>query len=352
MIRTYLHSSVCFLALIFVLSVSLPAVAKKKEEAKPERIVFPQPPAVPVIEYVGSIKKASDVTGKKKSFFKFLVGEEERERQLIAPTAVAIGPRDVFYVVDQQLDGVVIIDQGKKTFELFKGTGTAPLKHPVGVAVASDGTLFVSDTQAQAVMVYGPEGNFRSAWGGKDVFVRPTALAISAQGDKLAVCDTRDHKVVVLSTSNGEVLHIINENPQDDPERAFNLPYTVAYDEEDYLYVSDYLNFRIQVYDPDGAFELAFGEAGDRPGNLNRPRGLAAIAASGVIFEVDGAFQLVQMFNMDGELLMWFGSGGEGLAQFSLPSGMGLRGDLLAITDTMNGRIQLFRFLGPPDPAG
>lgn len=349
MIRNCCHASVCLLALILALSISLPAAAKKKEEAKPERIVFPQPPAVPVIEYVGSIKKATDVTGKKKSFLKFLVGEEEREPQLIAPTAVAIGPRDVLYVVDQQLDGVVIIDREKKAFELFKGTGAAQLKQPVGVAVASDGTLYVSDAQAQAVLVYGPDKNLRNAWGGKDVFVRPTALAISTQEDRLAVCDTRGHKVVVLSTSNGEILHIINENPEDDPERAFNLPYTVAFDEENYLYVSDYLNFRIQVYDPDGAFEMAFGEAGDRPGNLNRPRGLAAIASSGVIFEVDGAYQLVQMFNMDGELLMWFGSSGAGPAQFSLPSGIGLRRDLLAIADTMNGRIQLFRFLGSPD---
>ncbi len=96
---------------------------------------------------------------------------------------------------------------------------------------------------------------------------------------------------------------------------------------------------------------MAFGQAGDLPGNLNRPRGLGAIAGDGVIFEVDGAFQLVQMFNMDGELLMWFGSPGEGPAQFSLPSGMGLRNGLLAVADTMNGRVQLFRFLGAPKTA-
>jgi DNA-binding beta-propeller fold protein YncE len=334
---------------MLALAVALPANAKKRKEVpKPVRIVFPPPPATPVIEYLGEIRRATDVTGKKKSFLKFLVGEEEREPQLIAPTAVAIGPRDVMYVIDQRLNGIVIIDREKKTFQLFTGTGSGILQEPVGVAVGPDGTFFVSDAKARAVYVYDADGSFRTAWGGKKVFVRPTALAVTAKGDRLAVCDTRDHKVVVVDTSSGEVLYILNEQPKDDPERAFNLPYTVAFDEEGYLYVSDYLNFRIQVFDPDGAFEMAFGQAGDLPGSLNRPRGLAAVAAEDVIFEVDGAFQLIQMFNMDGELLMWFGSPGEGPAQFSLPSGLALRNDLLVVADTMNGRVQMFRFLGAP----
>jgi DNA-binding beta-propeller fold protein YncE len=129
----------------------------------------------------------------------------------------------------------------------------------------------------------------------------------------------------------------------------------VAYDEEDYLYVSDFLNFRIQVFDPAGDLELVFGQIGDRPGDLNRPRGLAVDAAAGVIFEVDGAFQLVQMFNLDGEILMWFGGPGSGPGEFDLPSGIARRGDLLAVADTLNSRVQVFRFLGPPDrssPAG
>ena len=77
-------------------------------------------------------------------------------------------------------------------------------------------------------------------------------------------------------------------------------------------------------------------------------RGLAADAANGVLYQVDGAFQLVQMFNLDGEVLMWFGEPGSGPGQFSLPSGIALRDDLLVVADTLNHRLQLFRFLGSP----
>ena len=121
-----------------------------------------------------------------------------------------------------------------------------------------------------------------------------------------------------------------------------------TFDAEGYLYVSDYLNFRIQVFDPAGDLDLIFGSAGDNPGDLNRPRGLVADAANGVLYEVDGAFQLVQMFNLDGELLMWFGEPGQGPGQFSLPSGIAMRGKLLVVADTLNHRIQLFRFIGAP----
>ena len=91
-----------------------------------------------------------------------------------------------------------------------------------------------------------------------------------------------------------------------------------------------------------------FGQIGDRPGDLNRPRGLAVDSTAGVIFEVDGAYQLVQMFNLDGEILMWFGGPGTGPGGFDLPSGIARRGNLLAVADTLNSRVQVFRFLGPP----
>jgi DNA-binding beta-propeller fold protein YncE len=216
------------------------------------------------------------------------------------------------------------------------------------VAVAEDGTLYVSDTQAQAVFAYDAALGFKTAFGGLGVFVRPTALALSSDGTRLAICDTKRHAVDVIAVPSGSAVFTLGGREHSDREGEFNFPVAAAFDDQGYLYVSDYLNFRIQVFDPAGDLDLVFGSAGDRAGDLNRPRGLAADAGNGVLYEVDGAFQLVQMFNLDGELLMWFGEPGSGPGQFSLPSGIAFRGDLLAVADTLNRRVQLFRFVGPP----
>ena len=313
------------------------------------RVQFPPFPAEPVIEWVATYATLSDVGGGQSKWQRAITGETQREPALLAPTAVAIGPDNTLYVVDQELDGVVIIDPRAKRFDLFHGAGRGVLRSPVGVAVAEDGAVYVSDALARAVHVFDAGLNFRASLGGPQLFTHPTSLALSADGAQLAVCDTVAHTIHVIDAHRGDVLLTLGGAPQSGREGEFHSPYAVAYDEEGYLYVSDYLNFRIQVFDPAGDLELVFGQIGDRPGDLNRPRGLAVDAGAGVIFEVDGAFQVVQMFNLDGEILMWFGDPGTGPGGFDLPSGIALRGDLLAVADTLNSRVQVFRFLGPPD---
>ena len=315
---------------------------------RPSAFVFPAAPADPVVEWVASYAKRSDVDPRHHKLRRVLVGEEEREPTLLAPTAVAIGPDNTLFVVDQELRGVVLINAETPRFEIFQGTARAPLAEPIGVAVAEDGTLYVSDARTGVVYVYDAELRMRTVLGASENFLRPTGLALSADGGRLAVCDTRAHKVYVLNTGDGSTLFELGGNGQGSEAETFNFPVAAAFDEQDYLYVADYLNFRIQVFDGAGDFDMTFGQVGDRPGDLNRPRGLNADSANGVVYEVDAAFQLVQMFNLDGELLMWFGSPGEGPAQFSLPTGFGLRVNLLAVTDTLNHRVQLFRFLRSP----
>lgn len=319
------------------------------EQQKPTgRIVFPPPPAEPVIEWVGTFGRASDVGAGQGSLSKILIGKEQLEAALVAPTAVAIAPDERIFTVDQRLDSIVILDRAKKRFDLFHGEGSGSLSQPIGLAFGPDGTLFVSDAAAKAVYAYDPGLQFKLAFGGPKVFARPTGVAVSPDGKRLAVCDTPKNQVRILSTSDGKVLKTLGGEHGGDKPDELSSPYAVTFDDDGFLYVSDYLNFRIQIFGPDGSLEGSWGRAGDSPGDLNRPRGLNVDSARGILYEVDGAFQLVQMFNLDGELLMWFAGPGDGPGQLSLPSGISRRGDLIAIADTMNRRVQLFRFLGAP----
>ena len=313
----------------------------------PSRVVFPPGPAPAVIEWVASIRKLADIDPGRGKWKRILVGEDEKVPALKAPTAVAIGPDETLYVVDRRAGGLAVVNVKKKRFEIWKGQGSGQLAEPIGVAVSEAGDLYVSDATHRAVFVFDAGLKFRTVFSPVK-FRRPTALALSPGGAKLAVCDTAGHRIYLLDARDGKLLKTLGKGERSGEEGSFHTPVAVAFDEQGFLYVADYLNFRIQVFDTEGSVELVFGRAGDRPGDVNRPKSVSADSSAKVIFEVDAAFQLVQMFNFDGELLMWFGGPGDGPAQFQLPSGMGRRGSLLAIADTLNSRVQLFRFLGPP----
>lgn len=321
-------------------------VPEKKKAAG--RVVFPPPPSQPVVEWVGSYGKASDVGAGQGSLSKILVGKEQLEAALVAPTGIAIAPDESLFVVDQRLSSLVILDRARKRFDVFRGEGMGSLAKPIGLAFGPDGTLFVSDATAKAVYAYDRALRFKSAYGGAKVFGRPTGVAVSPDGKRLAVCDSPKNRVHIFSVSDGKLLRTLGSERGGDGPDQLSSPYAVAFDDEGFLYVSDYLNFRIQVFGPDGNLEGTWGHAGDSPGDIDRPRGLNVDSKRGVVYEVDGAFQLVQMFNLDGELLMWFAAPGDGPGQLSLPSGISRRGDLIAVADTMNGRVQLFRFLAVP----
>jgi hypothetical protein len=345
--RTIRPSTAPAAVLLFSLAFSASAADPKQVAS---RVVFPPGPAPAVVEWVASVQKLSDIDPSRGRWKKILVGEGEKEPRLVAPTAVAIGSDETLYIVDRRAGGLAIVNVKKKRFEIWKGDGSGRLTEPVGVAVNDTGDLYVSDATNRAIYVYDAGLKFRAAFAPVK-FERPTALALTADGASLAVCDTSGHRIYVLDAKDGKVLRTFGKGERSTEEGSFHTPVAVSYDQQGFLYVADYLNFRVQVIDPEGGVELAFGKAGDRPGDLNRSRGIAADAFAKVIYVVDGAFQLVQMFNFDGELLMWFGGPGAGAAEFSLPSGMARRASLLAVTDTLNGRIQLFRFLGTPTPS-
>jgi len=83
--------------------------------------------------------------------------------------------------------------------------------------------------------------------------------------------------------------------------------------------VSDTTNFRISIFDLKGNFINTFGEAGKKPGEFARPKGID-IDRDGRIYVVDSAFQNVQVFNKDFKLLLFMFSPGGELHNINLPA--------------------------------
>jgi sugar lactone lactonase YvrE len=87
------------------------------------------------------------------------------------------------------------------------------------------------------------------------------------------------------------------------------------------------------------------GSAGDLPGYMSRPKGLA-LDSEDHLYIVDAQFELVQIFDPHGVLLLSFGGEGSGPGEFWLPAGIHIDpSDRIWIADTYNRRVQVFQYL-------
>jgi sugar lactone lactonase YvrE len=102
------------------------------------------------------------------------------------------------------------------------------------------------------------------------------------------------------------------------------------------------MNFRVQELDEHFTFVRALGGLGDGPGDLPRSKGLA-VDAQGTLWVVEGAFDVVQAFDGQGELIAVFGGRGTDDGHLWLPAGLAIGADgKLYVADTWNGRVQVF----------
>ena len=97
-----------------------------------------------------------------------------------------------------------------------------------------------------------------------------------------------------------------------------SLPWGLACDAGDNVYVADFGNDAIKKYSPDGAFLAAFGSSGRGEGQFTRPAGVA-VAHDGYVYVADWGNERVQVLDADGnfvQLLRGEGSISEWAANF------------------------------------
>lgn len=323
-------------AILFALAS---ACASSPKDSRTEQLVYPLPPEEPRILYVTSHRGEGDF--RKPSFLDRLFGKP--------PDAGLYKPNDVFvrdgrvYITLAGRQSVIILDLKKESVSYLGESGRGALKLPMGIAVDSDGTVYVADAKLKRVMVYGSDGSVKATIGKKDEFVNPIGVALNDQLRRVYVADTRAH-VVKAYNLDGESLFQFGRAGAKDGE--FSFPTYLAVDRRtNNLYVVDTNNFRIQVFDADGRFLRKFGHVGDGPGMFSRPKGIG-IDSEGHVYVVDAAFNNFQVFDGVGRILMSVGNLGTRPGSFQLPAGLFVDDqDKVYVVDSVNRRVQVFQYL-------
>jgi tripartite motif-containing protein 71 len=187
--------------------------------------------------------------------------------------------------------------------------------------------------------------------GGKPDFDGPMSAAFGKNG-RIYVADTGNNRIVVFNR-NGRYIRQFGELglAKPAPEEVFswkpgrfNYPTDVATDDEGNVYVADFRNDQIQVFDPDGRFLRVFPDRDKQVGTGAAGQGGTGIAVTSLA--VDGervyatdAFQVV-VFGREGEVLGQFGKPGSGPTDFDRPNGIAIGPDsTVAVSDSNHGRV-------------
>lgn len=318
-----------------------PSTGAASPAAERTTLVWPKPPEHPRIRYAGTIRGHAD-TGATNDFatslFNLVIGR--REFQIEQPHGVTEDRQGRLYVVDSRLRGVHIFDLKKGTHRIFPDQPVEGFLTPLDVAVSDDGRIFVSDSEAGIVHVFSDLGKRYEGHFGTDQMERPTGLALTARSRDLIVCDTLGSRLAIYDPRTLKLKRIVGG--KGDGRRGFNYPTAVTVGRGGRIYVTDSLNFRVQILSSDYRFVGRFGTAGDAPGHFARPKGIAT-DRDGNIYVVDALFDNVQIFDPEGRLLMAFGSPGSKAGELWLPTGIYIDPqDRIYVADSYNQRLQIF----------
>jgi DNA-binding beta-propeller fold protein YncE len=237
---------------------------------------------------------------------------------------------------------VNVYDPRENKHFVFPEKGTSFI-FPVDVAVDTKGTVFVTDSKEAVVKVFKDRGRHFVREIGKNFLQRPTGIAVNENTGELLVVDTLSSEVIRydLDTYNYKG----RMGTEGNKPGLLHYPISISVSQNGNIIVSDSLNFRVQVFSPDGVFQHTFGGPGNAPGYFARPKGVAT-DSDGNIYVVDALFDNVQMFDSNGRMLMAFGSPGYGYGNFWLPSGIFIdSNDRIYVSDTYNKRVQVFQYL-------
>ncbi|HEY2536534.1 MAG TPA: hypothetical protein VGI24_06075 [Solirubrobacteraceae bacterium] len=231
------------------------------------------------------------------------------------------------------------------------GSEAGKLKNPWGVAVNSEGKLWVVDSANSRVEEFSSSGSYIAKFGeagtGTGKLKEPEGIALDSAGD-IWVADTGNNRLEEFSASGAYITSVGSLGTEAGKLKA---PAALTFDAKGNPWVADTGNNRVEKFSKEGTCASKvgtpecvskFGVSGSEPGQLSEPKGIA-IDAGEHVWVADTGNNRVQEFSTSGVLLKRFGSAGSGEGQLKAPIDLKIdgAGDIWTV-DSLNGRAQAF----------
>lgn len=338
----------CLLTMSTLLSSCAPLSADKPQSSPAPAsnvLMWPPAPEAPRIAWVRGFARPEDL-GIKRTFLQRLqdLFFGAYEVRLVRPMAVVV-MEQVIYVADPGAKGVHRFDTVSGDYRLLQAADGSPLPSSVGLARCGNDVLVSDSSRAQIFSIAAADAGAHLV-SVDTTLLQPTGIACDETRSRVYVSDTAAHQVKIFRRDAGKLVLEKTLGQRGVGAGEFNFPTYLWWSREGRLYVSDALNFRVQMFDEEMHLVGQFGRLGDGSGDAARQKGVAT-DSQGHVYVVDALFHAFQIFNVKGDFLLSVGARGGDSGEFWLPTGIFIdRDDLIYVADSYNSRIQVFRYLG------
>jgi hypothetical protein len=287
---------------------------KGSKASKKELIFYPSAPDTPHIQFLTCFS-GSSYMGRRSGFAKFILGPDD-VKSLVKPYGICFN-NGKLYACDPAVAGIGIFDFNTKKYINFIPGGSGVLNTPMNCAVDKNGILFVTDPALQQVNVY--DSSLTCVGKIKDTGdFKPSDIAIYK--DTIWVTNTAHHTLNRYDVKTRAFIDYFNaDNSYGEGDEGFlYAPYNL-FVSDDKVYVTDFGDFKIKIYDHNGKYISSVGSYGTGLGQFVRPKGIAC-DKDNYLYVTDAGFENVQIFNTDARLLMFFGGPYKGHGDMWLPA--------------------------------
>ncbi|MHB1125394.1 MAG: NHL repeat-containing protein [Bacillota bacterium] len=164
----------------------------------------------------------------------------------LSPLALAVNEQGTIFVANRTGEVLVLDAKGKLVTYFGKpGQAEGQLSYPNGIAVDSEGKIFVSDSGNDRIQVFGPKGELIKVLTGPLLGISmPRGIAVD-KGGRIFVTDVFAHRIAVF---NFEGKYLFDFGGRGQQEGQLNFPNGLAIDRLGKIYVTDRENNRVNVY--------------------------------------------------------------------------------------------------------
>jgi sugar lactone lactonase YvrE len=260
---------------------------------------------------------------------------------------LAIGSQGDLWVADVFAERILKFDAEGVFLRSFdsSNSGVGEFLDAADLALDADGNIYVVDSFHNIVQKFAPNGAYIQEWGvlgtGNGQFTSPQCVAV--RDNLVYVCDTLNNRIQRFTLAG---VYVDQWGALGTGAGQFSWPERIAFDTAGNIYVADFRNDRIQKFDVNGAFISQFGSLDPGPGKLDRAQAVA-VANDGVVYAVSYNDTRIVRFAPDGSFLSAWASDGSLARQFREPADLKIGGDgQIYVADAYYGNILVFSSVG------
>ena len=246
-------------------------------------------------------------------------------------------------------NGKILLKGENKSLIAKADENVLGMNGPKTIYVYNDGKMIIADTGNNRIQFLNEDGTSQYSFGKKgnntSEFNSPQGVAVSKDG-YIYVSDTKNHRIQVFSeegiylNSFGRLTETIGESGAE--PGTFFLPKDIEFDDKDQLYVLDYKNRRIQVFDKDGKVLRVIGSVLDEV-EFKEPVDFT-LDENGYLYIADKGTNKIYILDDKGKYVMEFGSAGKGPSYFPNLTSIESNDGKIYVSDYMADSIKVFSF--------